>query len=237
MSESDSFISEVSEEVRRERLYGYLRRYGWLILLVLVVIIGGAAFNEWRKARDAGRAEAAGDALRAAMLVADPADRAAALATVVTQGDGSTVARLAQAGALRVAGQSAEAAAVLSGIAEDGSVPELYRSLAALQRIMLLGSSLDADERDATLVRLSADDAPFRLLALEQHALLHFEESNNAAVLEDLGVILADPDATEAMRARARQLIAAAGGSLSPEGGMVAPDAASGSLPVAPADG
>ena len=31
MHDSDSFISEVSEEVRRDRLYAALRRYGWLI--------------------------------------------------------------------------------------------------------------------------------------------------------------------------------------------------------------
>ena len=49
MHESDSFISEVSEEVRRDRLYAGLRRYGWLIAALVVLIVGGAAFNEWRK--------------------------------------------------------------------------------------------------------------------------------------------------------------------------------------------
>ena len=64
--ESDSFISEVSEEVRRDRLYAALRRYGWLIAAAGLLIVGGAAVNAWRKARQRAQAEAAGDAMRAA---------------------------------------------------------------------------------------------------------------------------------------------------------------------------
>ena len=47
MHESDSFISEVSEEVRRDRLFATLRRYRWLIAAVVLLLVGGAAFNAW----------------------------------------------------------------------------------------------------------------------------------------------------------------------------------------------
>ena len=36
MSETDSFIDEVNEEVRRDRLYGALRRYGWIAILAVL---------------------------------------------------------------------------------------------------------------------------------------------------------------------------------------------------------
>ena len=36
MSDTDSFIDEVTEEVRKDRLYGYLRRYGWIAVLVIL---------------------------------------------------------------------------------------------------------------------------------------------------------------------------------------------------------
>jgi len=32
MSDTDSFINEVTEEVRRDRLYGMFRRWGWFAL-------------------------------------------------------------------------------------------------------------------------------------------------------------------------------------------------------------
>ena len=36
MSDTDSFIDEVNEEVRRDRLYHLLRRYGWIAALAIV---------------------------------------------------------------------------------------------------------------------------------------------------------------------------------------------------------
>ena len=56
MSDTDSFINEVNDEVRRDRLYGYLQRYGWIAILVVVLIVVGAAWSEYRKAQTRARA-------------------------------------------------------------------------------------------------------------------------------------------------------------------------------------
>ena len=39
MSNTDSFIEEVTEEVRRDKLYGYLKRYGWIAGLIIVLVV------------------------------------------------------------------------------------------------------------------------------------------------------------------------------------------------------
>ena len=52
MSDTDSFIDEVTEEVRRDRLFLLLRRWGWVGVLAVILIVGGAAFNEIRKGAD-----------------------------------------------------------------------------------------------------------------------------------------------------------------------------------------
>ena len=46
MSDVDSFIDEVSEEVRRERLYIALRRYGWIGVLAVLLLVGGASWRQ-----------------------------------------------------------------------------------------------------------------------------------------------------------------------------------------------
>ena len=46
MSDSDSFINEVSEELRRDRLFALMRRWGWLAGLVVLAIVGAAAWFE-----------------------------------------------------------------------------------------------------------------------------------------------------------------------------------------------
>ncbi len=227
MSESDSFIHEVTEEVRRERFAAFLRRYGWMIAAAIALVIGGAAFNEWRKARAQASAEAVGDALRSALIEPDATARATQLAAIgEAGGSGATLARLAEAGSLLDAGDASGAAAVLETIAEGSEAPPLYRAIAALQRVMILGPAMDLAERRATLQTLSADGAPFRLLAIEQRGLLNLETGDATAAVDDFEMIMLDPGATPQMAARARQFIESIGAE--PPDGLT---------PVAPVDG
>ncbi len=210
MGQSDSFIQEVSDEVRRDRLYHFTRRYGWLVALGLVAIVGTAGFLEWRKAGSQAEAEAAGDAIRAANLERDPEARAARLAALT--GPSLVIARLAEAGSLREAGLDDKAAAVLAAIADDAAQPDLYRQMASLQRVMLLGSRMEPGERKATIETLVAEEAPFRPLALEQRALMALETGDKAAAIKDFQTILDIPGVPEQLAGRARQMIIAAGG-------------------------
>ena len=38
MSDTDSFIDEVNEEVRRDRFYFMLKRYGWIAVLAVILL-------------------------------------------------------------------------------------------------------------------------------------------------------------------------------------------------------
>jgi hypothetical protein len=219
LSESDSFIHEVSEEVRRDRLFGIFRRWGWLIAALLLLIVGGAAANEWRKHRIESDARNRGDALRAALLDQNSESRIQALADLGTEeGSAGVFARLAHAGALADAGETDKAADVLVVLSTDVQVAEPYRSLAALRRVMLLGSGIEVSERLATLQGLTAPGAPFRPLALEQRALVHLDQDDREAAIADLEEVIASPGATQGLISRAQQLIVAAGGALSVSG-------------------
>ena len=87
MSNTDSFIEEVTEEVRRERLYKMFRRYGWIGITAVVLLVGGAAWNEWNKAQKAAEAQALGDAI----LVAAEARDTAALDAIDVDGEAAAV--------------------------------------------------------------------------------------------------------------------------------------------------
>ena len=63
MSNQDSFINEVSEEVRKDKLYALMKRYGWIAVAVVVLVVGGASVVEWQRAKARAAAEATGDAL------------------------------------------------------------------------------------------------------------------------------------------------------------------------------
>jgi hypothetical protein len=209
VSNPESFIDEVSEEVRRDKLYGTLKKYGWIGVLAVVLLVGGAATNEWLKARDRAAAEATGDAILAAVAIEDQAARAAALEALAAEGDASALLGLIAAAE---ADAPEGAATGLAALAADTSLPALYRDLAALKRAMLPGGAVNAEDRVAGLEPLTIPGGAFRVLAEEQIALAEIELGQPEAALARLQALLTDTEASGALRQRATQLIVALGG-------------------------
>ena len=86
MSDTDSFIDEVNEEVRRDRMFNLFRRYGWIAVAAVLLLVGGAAWNELRASQERAQSEAMGDAIVAALNLETASARAAALQEIeVTQ--------------------------------------------------------------------------------------------------------------------------------------------------------
>ncbi|MEM9579765.1 MAG: hypothetical protein AAF891_03695 [Pseudomonadota bacterium] len=213
MSDTDSFIDEVTEEVRRDRLFGYFKKYGWIAVVLVVAIVGGTAYNEWSKAQARAKAQNAGDAILGALEANAPADRIAALDKVksgdITPGARAIVALL-EAAEQSADGDDAAAQAALDLIASDGSLPEIYRQIAAFKSASRKGS-LSADERRQRLSALASPGQALRPLAQEQLALIDIEEGNTEAAIETLQGLVVDAEATAGLRQRATQLIIALG--------------------------
>ncbi len=209
MSDSDSFINEVTEEVRREKLFGYLRRYGWVAVAAVLLLVGGAAWNEYRKAQERAVAEATGDALMAALENEDPAARAAAMAQVEGAGAAAAVTTLLRAATEQEAGDIEASAATLAGLAANPDVPEMYRDVAALKAAML--PTEDAVARRANLDALSQPGQPFRLLALEQIAYMTLAEGDADGAIAIMRQIEEDAGVTRGLRERVQTLMVALG--------------------------
>ena len=214
MSNSESFIEEVTEEVRRDRLFRLFRRYGWIAAVLIVILVGGAAVNEWRKATRQAAAEATGDAILAALETEDPAARAAALAEVPAEGPVAQVLAMITASESLAAGERDTAVERLRDLENNDDLSPVYRDLVALKRVIAEGSDAPSDERRATLDRLATPGAAFRLLAEEQLALLDLETGDNVGAIARLNAIIQDTEVTPGLRRRASQLIVALGGSL-----------------------
>lgn len=215
MSETDSFLDEVAEEVRRDKLYGYARKYGWIAVLAVVLLVGGAAYVEWSKARSEAEAQARGDAVIAALNIDAAPDRAAALAEVAAGArPAKAVIELRRAAVLTEAGDTDAALAVLDQIAASSETEEIYRELAKLKAVILRGPDMDQGQRMAALDALANPGAPFRTVALEQRAVALLDAGDKDAALEQLQGLLQEPGVSEAMRNRTEQLIIALGGDL-----------------------
>jgi hypothetical protein len=216
VSQSDSFIDEVSEEVRRDRLYGYMRRYGWIAILAVILIVAGASWREYQAANQRAAAQAYGSALLEALDAETPAARAAALADVeAPEGGAAALKALLRAGE-QAGAEGADPAAVAETLNSVGSLQaaDIYGQIATYKALTREGAS--AEERRIGFEQL-AQGGPLRLLAQEQLALLDIEAGETDAAIETLRAIVTDSEARQGLRTRAAQLIVALGGTVSPE--------------------
>lgn len=211
MSESDSFIHEVSEEVRRDRLFRMFKKYAWVLALVVIAIVGGTAYNEWNKSASEAEARLTGDLMSAAIAANDPG---ALQSLAAEQSASKFVLQLQQANLLIEAGDTAAALEALRAVANDAGAAPVYADLAWLKIVMLDGPNMPATEREITLDRLTAANAPYRLLAQEQRAMQYVRDGDIEAAINDLLAILGDTAAPTGLRNRAQQLIVALGGDI-----------------------
>lgn len=218
MSNPDSFIEEVTEEVRRDRLFRLFRKYGWIGVVVILGLVGGTAWTEWTKSRDAARAQAFGDGLIDALDHGTPDERREALAAVPADAEQAAILNLILAAD---PAENAEAAlAALDKVAADTSLSPAYRDLAVLRRVLLAGADQPVADRRTALEGVAIAGRPYRVLANEQLAYLLIEEGKVDEAITALGALLQDQEASNALRARVGQVITALGGALpEPAGG------------------
>ena len=208
MADTDSFINEVTEEVRRDRLFALFRRWGWLAGLVILGVVGGAGYAEYRRAQTVAAAEGFGDAVISALEAENASDRIAALSEISpATPEAEMLLALLTAGQETEAGDAEGAATRLRDIAARADIPDRYRDLALLKAHML--SPEEQAEAMVMLDRLARPGAPYRALAIEQQAYLMIgggDEAEGIALLQDL---LTEASATAALQERVRQVIVA----------------------------
>lgn len=210
MSNPESFIDEVTEEVRRDRLFAAFRKYGWIGVLLVVAVVGGSAYNEWSKARAEASAEAFGDALIDALDLGAPEDRRAALASIPAEDGQKAILNLVLA--TDPAENREESLKALAALEADSSQPQAYRDLATLRRVIVSGKDLSVQERRAALEPIAVAGRPFRPLALEQLAYLLLEEGKTDEATAAMTALTQDQQSPSSLRGRVDQMITVLGG-------------------------
>ena len=212
MSNPDSFIEEVTEEVRRDRLFRLFRKYGWIGIVAVLAVVGGSAWNEWSKSRAEARAEAFGDAIADALDQGTPEERSAALTAIPADGGQSALIGLVVSS--DVQGNREENLAALDKVAADTALSPAYRDLAVLRRVLLAGTDSALGDRRSALQGIAVAGRPYRTLAEEQLAYLLVEEGKTDEAIAAMITLLQDQEASGGLRARLTQMVKVLGGTL-----------------------
>ena len=203
MSDTNSFIDEVTEEVRRDRLFGYFRRYGWIPAVIIVALVGGTAYNEWSKAQLSQVAQARGDALLDALELENKSEQAAAFSAIARDEEDALVAKLLAAGV-----ETEQAADLLKSVAADEGQPQYIRDLARLKMASTEGV-LSVDEAAAILAELSEPGGIYRNVATELFVAVQLQRGDHEAALELLQAHIKDAEASSEQIQRMAELIVA----------------------------
>lgn len=171
MSE-DTFIREVNEDLRQDRIRGLWNRFGNLVLgLAALVVLATAGYRGWEywSLREAGRS---GDAFLSALELsaAGKGDEAiAALQKLQSEGSGSypAIARLRIAAEKQKKGDPVAALADYDAIAADAGLDSALRDVARLRAGLIAVDREAYDKVKARLEPLAAGGQAYRSVARE----------------------------------------------------------------------
>ena len=212
MSDTDSFLQEVSEELRRDRLYRNIRKYGWIAILLVIVIVGAATYREYQKSHAEMEAELFGTSIIDALTEKNAADRILKLQKInAPEENARAILAMLLSAEANANGSATLEMSSLSEITQSLSIDAHYRDL--LNFKILLGSAeiMDLDKRIIAFEALSKPGNPFRLLAEEQIALIELELGNTDDAVEKISQILLDSELTTGLRNRVTQMMIALG--------------------------
>jgi hypothetical protein len=237
---SDIF-REVEEDVRREKAEKFWKAYGnYIIAVGVILFLGIGAWQLWQRHEQQEREKTAA-VFMAAQRITQPRNAASAFADMVPGAPRgySRVARLSEAGAMFAAGQQKEAIALFKDIAtgDSGAVGAVARLRAGWAQADTLSRSELAD----WLAPLDKPGSAWRENAREILAYADYRALDTKSAREKYDALAVDPEAPDALRARAKAMSAflASGGAVTygtvPPETMPAPPGAAAAAPTAPA--
>ena len=230
---SDIF-REVEEDVQRERLEKFWKSYGaWVIAGACVVLLGVGAWQLWQRHEAAERAKAS-DAYSAAQRISTAAQAAPAFEKLADSAKGGygLVAKLSEANALQANGHVLDAVKLYREIAAADSAE--IGAVARLRAAWTLASGAPRSELEKLLAPLDTPTSAWRQMAREILAFSDYRAAKVKQASAEYRALSVDPQAPQALQARARAMAAFLDSGAGADSGTVPPPAPA-QAPAAPA--
>lgn len=215
----DSFIREVEEELRSDRLKSFWERFGTIIIGAAVLLVLATAATRFYDYYTSSKANESGDRFLVALNLANDGQSEEALAALQQlENDGfgqyPVLARMRAATVLANDGKVDEAVSMFDAIAGDSSVPIALRDIAKLRAGYALVDTAEYAEVAKRVEVLSSTENTLRHAAREVMGLSAWRTENFADARTFFSDITNDEQAPAGVAQRARimlELITASG--------------------------
>lgn len=214
--DEDSFLREVDEELRRERVTGFVQRYLWWIVGVSVLVlalVGGLIWLRNHREAQAGEASAK---LKQVIEQIDSNNARAAAPTIdeLAESDraGYRIAALFARANAQIASNAVPAAvATLGTIAADADAPQPYRDAALVRQTQLQFDTLPPAQVVQRLGGLAQPGNPWFGSAGEMVAIAHMRMQRPNLAGPIFANLARDPNVPASIKARAVQMASSLG--------------------------
>jgi hypothetical protein len=216
LSQSDEFVREVEEDLRKDyyqRLWDQYGRYAVALGVALVLAVAGFVYwRDWRERQREQTSLAFAEALANAQTNPEQAANAlGALADSASPGM-AALARLNEAALLVRKGDREAALKVYDALAAEARADPVLRDLGTLLGVTHRIDTDDPVGLSQRLAPLTAEGNPWRHAALELTAVLAVKMGDKAKAVELYRKIADDPGAPADIRGRAAEMLAALAG-------------------------
>lgn len=212
----DAFLREVDEEVRRDQLGQFWKRFGVLIIVGVVALLAALGGWLWWQDRQLKAAGAAGQELNTAIDKIGVGDNAGARPILSGLASGGSAAHAALARFMMAAdqiatGDDAKAAATLQALVDDAKLAQPLRDAALMKLVRLRFDALKPQDVVAKLKPLAVPGNPWFGLAAETTALAHIKAGTPEPARPLLIAVVRDTALPGTLRNRAAQLALSVG--------------------------
>ena len=212
MANPESFLEEVAEEVRRDRLFKFFKKNGWIIAFVVLVALCASIAYEWRKNSEISRAKSNGDLLTLALEKSQTGNLEELLGLLSDNSpylrpssDLIAVTKLYYSELLyNIDNDSSESMSVLKEIFSNESISTTLRQLAKI-KYLLLFSGDNKVKQDLT-DELSSPGNHYRFLAQEHKVQTYLASGMSDEANRQIDILLNDLEVSEQQKRRLMDL-------------------------------
>ena len=212
MANPESFLEEVAEEVRRDRLFKFFKKNGWIIAFVILATLCASIAYEWRKNSEISRAKSNGDLLTLALEKSQKGNLEELLGLLSDNSpylrpssDLMAVTKLYYAELLyNIDNDSSESMSVLKEIFSNESISTTLRQLAKIKYLLLFSG--DNKVKQNLIDELSSPDNHYRFLAQEHKVQTYLASGMSDEANRQIDILLNDLEVSEQQKRRLMDL-------------------------------
>ncbi len=205
MVESESFIKEVSEEVKRDNLFKILNKFKWPLFALILMLIGAVGGYEYYKFSKKARAQKNGEFLVSA--IENLKNNGQTVSEEIDNKLISILIKLNEAKYFEEKNDIKSAKAAYEYIISKYGGNTFFNHYSKFQLFLMdPAESLSDKKKIEVLDELSVPDGPLKLLALEQKLYLYVKISDLENIKSHVNLILSDQSITPEQVSRIKEI-------------------------------